>query len=550
MPEDAWSSLAVSQQWLLATGDFSGDRSAECAHVLGWVKGEDGCKAALCEHGRILAEEWLSRCPGLAEPEAVSQVKERKDKLTERAAEKATSCAEQLSAILHGGCRPDATCAVTGQSWATRCAKSEGSPLAVRLLERMIERKLTEPAPVKLDTRSCEALRAEVTLAARCKDRFACAEVLPRVEAYRARCERDDDRPTIAIAVAELAVLSGADKPVAPILVRPDAAQLTSDDVPVALEDGSGGVLLICEQRASDLERYLAARKGCRGGRMVVARAFKGAQGIEVRVGSLDFPDDAAFSARYPTIVASKEIDLRDREEAKIFEGELGLAVELARAPAGAVEAARALSRAVNAHATALKRSAPARIALSSRDEALAPALVELAKAKVAATRGQVSAPEVAGLLGRGLGRAFADVTADGTVQIGVASKAARIETAAVLPKAMARYAQALRQARPRKLDKDMVEVAKAQGKQAAVRCGAAEKRLQEAKLELINCSFELTRCDVAKMDTLVKNLDVALGIAEAAYHELDLARTGAAAEEGFALSRAADGAGCREPWW
>jgi hypothetical protein len=37
---------------------------------------------------------------------------------------------------------------------------------------------------------------------------------------------------------------------------------------------------------------------------------------------------------------------------------------------------------------------------------------------------------------------------------------------------------------------------------------------------------------------------------AEAAYHAMDLARTGAGAAEGWAIGRAAETAGCREPWW
>src|SRR4051794_2764054 len=61
-PEDEWSRIAPSKEWLHATADFNGDHKAECEHVLPWVKGEEKCRASLCEHGRDLAAEWVTRC--------------------------------------------------------------------------------------------------------------------------------------------------------------------------------------------------------------------------------------------------------------------------------------------------------------------------------------------------------------------------------------------------------------------------------------------------------------------------------------------------------
>jgi len=283
---------------------------------------------------------------------------------------------------------------------------------------------------------------------------------------------------------------------------------------------------------------------------MVVARAFKTARGVEVHVGALDFPDDATFVARYPTIVGARETEARDKEESAALDADLGKAVDLGRNSAGAASAYGALARAMMAHAPGIKRSAALRALITARDEALTLTLKELGKAKVAAVKGRVSPPDADGLLLRAKTRAFADVAPDGTVQLGAMSRADRLETSALLPRATAAYLDALKPAKPRKLDKKAVQAAKATGTAAATACGGALRRLQDSKIALINCSFGLETCDDAKTTGLKKSVDDARTAAEVAYHELDLARTGGAADEGDALTKAAEQAGCREPWW
>jgi hypothetical protein len=549
--EDAWSRLAPSKEWLHATADFNGDHRAECAHVLPWVKGEEACHASLCEPGRDLADEWLQRCSKLAEPDAVSAVGELKEKIGARATEKPTDCGQTFATILHDGCGgADATCQLEGQRWATRCGKSESSPLVMRLLEKTIERKLPEPAKIELDPRTCDELRADVTAVAECKDKFACAAALPRVETYRSRCDGDAERPTITTAVQLLTVLVGAGKAGVPILTRAGGAGVLPDEAPAVLADGSGAVITLCDERASDFARYFAGRKTCTGSKMVVARAFKTERGVEVRVGALDFPDDATFVARYPTIASARETAARDKEEAAALDADLAKAAELAQSSAGAVEAYRLLARTLVAHASGLRRSAALRAQVTARDAALGPALKELGKAKVAALKGRVPAPDADGLIQRAKTRAFADVTPDGAVQLGAASRASRLDTTALLPVAMEAYLAALKAARPRKLDKAAAQIAKTQGAAAATSCGAALRKFQDSKLALINCSFGLVTCDEDRIDGLKKSVDDARLAAESAYHALDLARTGGAVDDADALAKAAEQAGCREPWW
>ncbi len=550
-PEDEWSRIPSSKEWLYATGDFSGPHQAECDHVLGWVKGEEACRASLCEHGRDLASEWLTRCKGIEPGGIVAAAQGVQTKLTARASESPTECSKQLEVIVRDGCGEDATCLAASQRWATRCAKSEGTPLVMRILQKTLERKQEQGADaVTLDPRTCDDLRVDVVEAARCKDRFVCADAAPRVATYRERCESASERPSIATAVAELTVLVGGNKPPEVIGVRQGSPGLGPADVPVPLADGSGGVIYVCEDRASDLGRYVGSRRSCQAGKMVVARAFQTPNGVEVRVGGLDFPDEATFSARYPTILATGELELRDREEAAALGAELDKAVELARSAGGVAEAARTLTRAVIVHALVIRRSAAAKATLAQHDAALAPALREIGKQKAAAAKGfRVAPADAAGLIARARTRAFADLGPDGAVNFGARTRALTLSTTALLPRAMEDYLGALKSARPRKLDARSAAAEKDRGLAAATACGVAEKKLQDSKKSLVSCNFGLEVCDGAKHAALAKSVDEARLAAEGAFHDLETART-ADAEDADALTRAAESAGCREPWW
>jgi hypothetical protein len=551
-PEDEWSRIPPSKDWLFATGDFSGPHKAECDHVLGWVRGEDGCKASLCEHGKDLSAEWLTRCSSLEDPSLTETVRRLQAELASRAGEAETDCAKRFDDMVRDGCGQAAACLVSGQRWATRCAKSDGTPLTLRILQRTIERKQEQGAdPIQLDTRTCDELRADMMEAGKCKDRFACGEAIGRVETYHDRCE-GDERPTIATAVVELTVQSFGGKPPGPILVRQGSPAVDAAELPVALGDGSGGVITVCEERASELGRYVESRRGCQNGKMVVARAFQTPSGVEVRLGALDFPDDAVFSARYPTIVAAGEVELRDKAAAAALDAGLDKAAALAKDTPGAAEAARLVAQVMLANVLSIKRSPAVRNAIARRDAELGPALRELAKAKVAAlAQGRkVSPSDAAGLLARARTRAFADLGPDGTVQIGAASRALTLDTTVLLPKAMEAYLGVLKGSRPRRVDPRTQKAELARGTAAAQACGAAEKKLQETKKALVSCNFGLESCDQGRHAELLKAVDEARVAAEAAFRDVETTRTGGAAEDEGSITRAAETAGCREPWW
>src|SRR5262249_55626658 len=154
--------------------------------------------------------------------------------------------------------------------------------------------------------------------------------------------------------------------------------------------------------------------------------------------GALDFPDDAWFSVRYPTVVAFGELEHRNKEAAAALSLDLDKA---AKSSGGMAEAVRLVTKAVLAHALSVRRSTVAREALSRRDDALTPVLKEIAKAKLAAGKGlKVSPADAAGLFTRAQTRAFADLSPDGSVHIGAPGRGFSFNTTQVLPHAMEAY--------------------------------------------------------------------------------------------------------------
>ncbi len=546
-PADPWDDVPHSNEWLYATREAKGSHEAECKAAFEWIDGESGCRGTGCAHGKDLAKDWLARC----EPHDgahVDAVKKALPELSTKARQESSPCTEEADVLLRDGCPKSGDCAVAVQSWATRCAKAEGSPLTVRMLERVVERKSGERA--KLDVRGCDDLLGDITKGAACANTFACEESLKEVEAYRTRCEGAGDKPGMATAVLTLSIQHGAGRPAKPVLARPPA--LKNRELPTALDDGMGAALWVCGERTKDLARYLEKRRTCTSGEVVYARAWKRDGGFDVRLGKLAFPDDRTFSARFPSLALDGELELRDAQELAAFEAELTKIGELAqRSPA---DAAVSLGKAIVARALALHRSGAFREALASKDGALVPAMRELGARKAKAAKTKLTVAELAGFVARARTRAFADVTADGAVSPGVATRATELETEGVLTKGMAAYVDALKpaeaQARLRKVDARTAKLALAYGKIQAETCGAAEKRLNAAEQKMLACAFGVEPCDEAGAAALTKEIDDARQQADTARHQLDAVVTGAAAAHKSELVELASSAGCLEPWW
>jgi hypothetical protein len=546
-PPDEWAGIPSSPEWLHATASFSGPHGAECGHALTWVRGEAKCEGAVCVHARDLAREWVQKCEAFSP--TVAEVKPLVPQFSARAQKEPGQCAKELEALLRDGCKKrNEACMEEGQGWVTRCAHDLGSPLAVRMVERTVERGFDEPGKVTLDPRPCEELRQDVAKAAACDHRFKCEEALKLVDPYRERCQGEEQWPTMATAALELATLVGAQKPAEPIRVLMEPKTIAEGEVPLRLADGTGAALWVCDQRAADAAGYVDQRRACAGGKVSFARAFKVKGRYEVRAGTLDSPSDAVFAARFPSFAVTGEAAARD----KAALAELGPALEKA-AGGPKTEAAASIAKALLAKAPELRRSAGLRAALARLDDAVAPALRELGKAKVAAAKGRLSPVDLAGFAARAEDSVLADVGPDGAVRVGVPGPLDEVELASAWPKAVAEYRDAVKTlfkaakgARATSRDAGLVRGFAEQQGQA---CGQAMKKARTAETSLIACGFGFDTCDEGKLATLGKDADDARAAAEDARGKALYAASSLGPARRDVLA-AATAAGCVDPWW
>lgn len=545
--EDEWAKLATVPEWLHVTRDAGGSKEAECKAVLGALQAEAQCKGALCEHARDLSASFLERCASRL-PEAQEEVRGLHERLVDAASEKPDACASEAEVLLRDECGDGATtCQETAQKWATRCARPTGSPIVVLMLQRLVERKAKDGSASPIDPRSCDELRDDMVKGVSCAQRFACEDVVSRVFTYRSWCE-DAGKPTVATAAAELSMISGAGQSSAPIAAEPTPERLAATDLPLVLADGLGAVYQVCEQRVVALPGYLEARRGCEGGKLIASRIYRSGKDVEVRLGTLDYPGDAQFQRRYPSLVVAGELEARDGELLPAFEAELARIVTLPDAEA----AGRALSQLVVGHAAPLRRSAPLREALAQRDAALVPALRALGRAKAAAGAGKRGL-ELTGFAARARTWPFAEVT--GVSVPGQWSRdAAALELGSRMPLSMAAYVEALaplaKAAGAVRPDAGAAGDAVLRGSEAASACGAAEKRFREAERALVDCAFAATPCDADRTEGLAKQADQAQLEAEEAFGKLTLHHSMLSPTGQDKLALAAAAAGCVEPPW
>lgn len=548
VPEDPWDRLPRGAEWLHATRGFSGTHAGECAHVAERIAGEGECQGAMCGTGDRLAGEWRARCATLdaAHADAVAAAGKR---MHEEADQAPSPCAVDHARMLRDGCsKNDPSCAATAQRWATRCGKSEGTPLAIELLERFVERRSPSPAQgddaPRLDTRSCDELRATVAEEARCAQRFACEDAIAKLDLFRSRCVSDDGSVDMGTAGFELAILAGAGRKTPPVtLAKGDKSVV---EVLVPLADGSGALLSLCDARLLDANTVLTARRACAAGKLVALRRYTVGGEATLRLATLDFPDDATFARRFPSLAATGEADARDAADAKRFGDEL----EGVAARAATAEGPRQLLALVFANGALLRSSARARKVLAAHDAALAPAVATLGKLKSAGVlRARLAPRDLFAVAARGKSHPFADLTAGGAVAVAPDGAALELDGDALLPQAMVAYRTHLapleRAAKAKRPKDGELDELVTDGQVRAVACGKAGKRRREAEDAALRCVFGVDACDGARLDGLFKTQDEARTEVEAARRDMLVATTTLAASGRTELARIESDAGC-----
>jgi hypothetical protein len=297
---------------------------------------------------------------------------------------------------------------------------------------------------------------------------------------------------------------------------------------------------------------YVAARRACTKGKVGFVRlSVNNMRDYLVRGGALDAPDDETFSRRFPSMRVIGEIEARDAAAKQALTTELPKVAALAKDPATVPEASRALARLAREHGKAILRSAEVRGAFAPFDEDLAPVLAAIGKAKLAAAKGNLEPGQLAVVAARAPKHPFADLGDEGGAPaLEARLYAARIEGAALFPRAMKAYTAALGNltalAKKKPLSIADLNETKAGAIEAAKGCAEAQKRADATEKALVSCAFATNSCDPAKIESLTRALDEDRLALISARHAADLAVAILPATSRGAVEKAA--AACAAP--
>lgn len=538
-----WSAVPLTPEWSDIARPVAGDHSAECEAVYRALEAEQRCVGSLCEHGASLAKEWLLRCEEVSRGRTTA-VSALADTFAGRAAQPATECGRRATSILRDECSDAAACRPLVQRWAASCASTEATPLVLRKLERAVAR--AEGAEgFTIDARSCSELFADVVRVARCESKRQCEDGMSAVEAFRDRCLVRSEPVSWPVAISLVSVMSGAGRRVASIPLSAADAQ-RGPDGPLALREERGVLLRVCGEPVTSGKQVVQARRDCRDGELTYARAFDEAGGAVVRVGSLRFDDEASFSRRFPSLRVAAEEDAR--ADLALPELEKDLEHAAAQVKSGATyEAWRTLARTLVVHADALEHPRVA-AALARRDEALAPALRELGRAKVGAARRAAASVDLAAFAQRASSSVLGDVREEGIVEIGARS-APPVDLAPSMPRAVAAYRDAVAEMgavlKQRNVRETPPEAAEAAARDEIARCGAAVKEARGVEDQLVRCAFGLDACEPEKIAARTAELDRAREALRLAVDRVEALLAGPAQRAATSIGAAQRAAGC-----
>lgn len=311
---------------------------------------------------------------------------------------------------------------------------------------------------------------------------------------------------------------------------------------------------MTCGKRATSVDAYLELRKPCTDGELVLARRFDGPEGPLLRVGRLPHLGDVAFLAAFPTLRVEGEPKARYRAALPAFLSSVDLAAKTAADPKQSTEALRILIAAIEGNIDAVRNSADLETALRAKDDALTPLFAALGEAKKKALHADLSSTKLVPGMLRGKSHELADVDVEGRVRLGAVTQAASVEMVDFLPKAVAAYQAALagrwKLVEKKKLGTRDTEKLGLAADGEAARCGQAMKGVDAAEKILIACAFGLETCDEAKVVAAVQKAGESRRAAESSWPRSVLALASLPREQRAGAEKAAELAGCREPWW
>lgn len=507
-----------STEWLYATPGSSGVIKDECGIVREAVAAETKCQGELCQYGVNLGTDWLRTCRTIA-PDQVSVVEQHVATMRQNTGQSAGQCGREAEQLIERGCPQAADCAEVAQAWATRCGE-HATPLVVTMIEKRVERN--NQAPIKLDTTSCDQIFAEVTKTTECSDDFDCQEKVDKLHAYQTRCATPGAPIPLENAFKQALLLEAAKQPAKGIPVN--EGQFAPKENRLLLEDKKGFVVGVGNQVVPSVKLLMTTLDDSEFALPVkLARIFKGKKTpFELRLGRVAAPDAATLFRRFPSLRFEGQSEAQKLAAANRAIAKLNEVVTKTAQPeilAGLVT--------VMTDAAATQDDAEFREEVRKADKHLARAFGELARAKRKLLPSPRDPKGRVAFARRSWSNPFADVTAQGSVQMGAATPAVFADVAVLLPKSFAAYREDMdmtvgraRRKLQNAFERDLKNAATARANE----CAKTKKSVLTLEQQALDCAFSLEQCNGDQIEENTEKLDQAIHDHEVARAKLRLA--------------------------
>jgi hypothetical protein len=300
--------------WVYAVGEVDAPGAKDCEKALGFVAADSECVGSVCKYGVNLLTDFQAVCMKLSTPSQRQKATKLRSALASRATQSPSECGKPVDEWLERGCGEDGACEPEVRQWATRCSEELKSPLAMHLLERLVENAQREPHRVKFDVQGCLESKKKLEEAAQCGMPFDCEDALKWVDKYVERCaEGNHNGLPLEQAVNIMRIRFGANKPTEAISIAKSKTRIVSQKGLLAFADGTGAVVNVCDEPVTDLRRYIEQREKCENGAITVFMTVETGEGAKLELRHLQYESAASFAVAHPRLLVQGEAELRNR---------------------------------------------------------------------------------------------------------------------------------------------------------------------------------------------------------------------------------------------
>jgi hypothetical protein len=298
--------------WVYAVGEVDAPTANDCRKALGLAEAESECVGSVCKYATNLLKDFDAVCRKRSTPDQRQKVADLRSTLTSRATQQPSDCGKEVDEWLERGCGKDGACEPQARQWAARCSDEIKSPLAMHLLQRLVENSLSDPRRVKFDVQACFESKKKLEAAAQCSKPFDCEDALKWIDQYVEHCAAGAHTGLpLEQAVQVMRIRFGANKPTEPISIGKSKTKLVNQTGFLALADGSGAVVYVCDEPVTDLPRYLEQRKKCENGAITAFVSVETGAGTSLEVRHFQHATDESFAAAHPELLVQGEARLR-----------------------------------------------------------------------------------------------------------------------------------------------------------------------------------------------------------------------------------------------